>query len=428
LARDGLRLLAMADKEVEHDGVDPYHHLRFVGLVGMVDPPRKDVRQAIEECQQAGIRAVMLTGDRPDTGQAIGQLVGLSNHEAAVHGSEISEPETLGEEERRRLLNAAIFARVTPEQKLRLVKLYQDSGIIVAMTGDGVNDAPALRQADIGVAMGQRGTDAAKQMADMVLRDDKFDSIVAAVRQGRIIFANIRKSVIFMLCTNLAEILAVTVASLALWPIPLRPLQILFLNVLTDVFPALALGIGAGSGNVMQYPPRAPGESVLTRHHWLAISGWSLVISSCVLAGLLLALHWLGFDERTAITVSFLTLGFSKLWFPLNLRDRGSRIWNNDVVSNPWMGGALAICASLLLLAVYWSPLAAALQTSSPGMSGWLLILGMSLIPAVLGFFAPGIHFYSAETLASAEAREGGETASTGDADSSKADDQKARR
>ncbi len=396
LAKEGLRLLAMADKEVEQETEDPYDHLRFVGLVGMVDPPREDVREAIEECQQAGIRAVMLTGDRPDTGQAIGQRVGLSNRESAVHGSEISEPETLGDEERQHLLKAAIFARVTPEQKLRLVKLYQDSGLIVAMTGDGVNDAPALRQADIGVAMGQRGTDAAKQMADMVLRDDKFDSIVAAVRQGRIIFANIRKSVIFMLCTNLAEILAVTVASLAMLPIPLRPLQILFLNVLTDVFPALALGIGAGSGNVMRYPPRASDESVLTRHHWLAISGWSVVIFSCVLTSLLLALHWLGFDERSSITVSFLTLGFSKLWFPLNLRDRGSRLWNNDVVTNPWMGGALLLCISLLLLAVYWSPLASALQTAAPGRSGWLLILGMSLVPAVLGIFAPGIRFYAA--------------------------------
>jgi P-type Ca2+ transporter type 2C len=226
----------------------------------------------------------------------------------------------LSQEDRRQLLETNVFARVTPQQKLNLVKLFQEHGEIVAMTGDGVNDAPALKQADIGVAMGQRGTEAAKQMADMVLRDDRFSTIVAAVRQGRIIFANIRKSVMFMLCTNLAEILVVTLASLAQAPIPLRPLQILFLNVLTDVFPALALGVGAGSRDVMNRPPRDPRESVLTRHHWLAIGGWSVVIGACVLGALSLALMWLGFDEMKAITVSFLTLAFAKLWFVLNLR------------------------------------------------------------------------------------------------------------
>jgi Ca2+-transporting ATPase len=259
-----------------------------------------------------------------------------------------------------------------------------------------VNDAPALKQADIGVAMGQRGTDAAKQVADMVLRDDKFSSIVAAVHQGRIIFANIRKSVIFMLCTNLAEILVVTLASLAQAPIPLLPLQILYLNVLTDVFPALALGVGEGSHGVMNRPPRDPREPVLTRHHWTAIGIWSVVIGACVLCALSLALLWLGFDEKRAVTVSFLTLAFGKLWFVLNLRDRGTRIWDNDVIQNPWIWGSLILCASLLLLAVYWSPLSAVLQTRDPQLDGWLLILGMSLIPAILGTFAPGIHFTTA--------------------------------
>ncbi|MEZ6097688.1 MAG: HAD-IC family P-type ATPase [Pirellulaceae bacterium] len=395
LAGKGLRLLAIADKQVDSADAEPYDDLRFVGLIGMVDPPRDDIADSIEECQRAGMRVVMVTGDRPDTGQAIGEQVGLAHDGSAAHGSELGDWKQLSDEDRRDLLETNVFARVTPEQKLNLVKLYQEQGEIVAMTGDGVNDAPALKQADIGVAMGKRGTDAAKQMADMVLRDDQFSTIVAAVRQGRIIFANIRKSVIFMLCTNLAEILVVTLASLAQMPIPLRPLQILFLNVLTDVFPALALGVGTGSRDVMNRPPRDPRESVLTLHHWSAIGGWSVIIGACVLAALSLALIWLGFDEMKAITVSFLTLGFAKLWFVLNLRDRGSAVWNNDVVRNPWIWGSLVLCVSLLLLAVYWSPLSGVLQTERPGLNGWLLILGVSMIPAILGAFAPGIRFYS---------------------------------
>jgi P-type Ca2+ transporter type 2C len=395
LAGKGLRLLAAADKQVDTADAEPYADLRFVGLVGLVDPPREDIADSIQECQRAGMRVVMVTGDRADTGQAIGQQVGIARDGSAVHGSELGEWEQLSDENRRQLLRANVVARVTPEQKLNLVKLYQEQGEIVAMTGDGVNDAPALKQADIGVAMGKRGTDAAKQMADMVLRDDQFSTIVAAVRQGRIIFANIRKSVMFMLCTNLAEILVVTLASLAQAPIPLRPLQILFLNVLTDVFPALALGVGTGSREVMNRPPRDPREAVLTRHHWLAIGGWSVVIGACVLGALSLALVWLDFGEMKAITVSFLTLGFAKLWFVLNLRDRGSSIWNNDVVLNPWIWGSLVLCAGLLLLAVYWPPLSAVLQTERPGLNGWLVILGMSVIPALLGGAVPGIRFYS---------------------------------
>jgi P-type Ca2+ transporter type 2C len=397
LASQGLRLLAAADKRVDTADVEPYDDLRFVGLLGLLDPPRDDIAGSIEECQRAGMRVVMVTGDRADTGQAIGEQVGLAHDGSAAHGSELGDWEQLSDEDRRRLLETNILARVTPEQKLNLVNLYQEQGEIVAMTGDGVNDAPALKQADIGVAMGRRGADAAKQMADMVLRDDQFSTIVAAVRQGRIIFANIRKSVIFMLCTNLAEILVVTLASLAQAPIPLLPLQILFLNVLTDVFPALALGVGMGSHDVMNRPPRDPDESVLTRHHWLAIGGWSVVIGACVLGALSVALIWMGFDDMRAITVSFLTLGFAKLWFVLNLRDRGSTVWNNDVVRNPWIWASLILCSGLLLVAVYWQPLAGVLQTERVGLDGWLLILCVSLIPALLGGFVPGIRFYSSE-------------------------------
>jgi len=395
LASQGLRLLAIADKSADSTEEEPYTGLRFLGFVCLADPPRKDVKEAIEECQRAGIRTVMVTGDRSDTGKAIGKKVGLESDGEAILGNELSDLKSLSDQDRKRVFNTSVFARVTPEQKLNLVEFFQDEGEIVAMTGDGVNDTPALKQADIGVAMGRRGTDAAKQVAEMVLQDDQFSSIVAAAKQGRIIFVNIRKSVMFMLCTNLAEVLVVTIASLVQLPIPLRPLQILYLNVLTDVFPALALGIGKGSEGVMNEPPRDPDESVLTGCHWKAIGAWSGVIGACVLAGLCWAWFGLDFNEPKAVTISFLTLGFAKLWFVLNLRGRDASVWKNDVTRNPWVWASIILCVCLLFAAVYVEPLAGVLDTKPPGVTGWLLLLGMSLIPAGLGIFVPGIRFQS---------------------------------
>ncbi len=394
-AARGLRLLMFADKEVDDIRRDPYENLCFIGLIAMEDPPRSDVRQAIEQCQSAGIRVVMVTGDRADTGSAIGERVGLDSDPKTILGENLSEPDTLSAREREQMEDISIFARVTPEQKFNLVALAQEDGQIVAMTGDGVNDTPALKQADIGIAMGRRGTDAAKQVADMVLRDDNFSTIVAAVREGRIIFANIRKSVIFMLCTNIAEVLAVTLASVAGLPIPLNPMQILYLNVLTDVFPALALGVGRGSADVMKLPPRRAEESVLTGHHWLAIGGWSVIIGANVLGALLIALYYLDFTVQRSVTISFLSLALAKLWFVVNLRDRNMTIFSNDVIGNRWMWGAWGLCLLLLLGAVYWRPLAHLLDIIPPGYAGWAVIVVLSMIPALLGIFLPGIRFYA---------------------------------
>jgi Ca2+-transporting ATPase len=386
LAAEGLRVLALADKRVTSPEAEPYEKLRLLGLVALHDPSRPDAKEAIAACNGAGIRVIMVTGDQPQTAAAIGRQVGLAEDGISImEGTELGEPDELSSEQRRRILEADVFARVSPEQKLDLVSIFQEEGETVAMTGDGVNDAPALKKADIGVAMGIRGTDAAREAADMVLKDDSLSSIVAAVRQGRIIFGNIRKSVVFMLCTNVAEIIAVAIASILSVPLPLLPLQILFLNVLTDVFPALALGVGEGDPQVMAQPPRDPKEPVLTRRHWLEIGGWAVGIAACVLGGLALALTLFDFPQPRAVTVSFLTLAFGKLWFVFNLRDPGSRFLRNDVVLNRWIWASIVLCIGLLIAAVYLPGLSDVLRTEALGGAGWGLVLALSLPPLIVG-------------------------------------------
>lgn len=387
MAEEGLRVLGLARKAVDSLDVAPYQGLTFVGLVGLLDPPRREVRRAIDLCQEAGIRVVMVTGDQPVTARNIALATGLIDDEGAevVQGGRLRSPEELSEEERRHLLHVPIFARVSPKQKLDLIALYQRSGSIVAMTGDGVNDAPALKKAEIGVAMGQRGTQVAREAADMVLKDDAFSTVVAAVAQGRVIFENIRKFVLYLISCNVSEIMAVSLASLANAPLPILPLQILFLNLVTDVFPALALGVGEGDPSVMERLPRDPKEPILTRAHWLAIGGYGLAITLSVLGALALALAWLGMEEQQAVTASFLTLAFAQLWHVFNLRDRGSSFLRNDITRNRFVWGALALCSGLLLAAVYLPGLAAVLKVTDPGARGWILVVVMSLIPWAIG-------------------------------------------
>lgn len=397
-AQEGLRLLGLAMKHSQQDDADPYTGLTLVGLVCLLDPVREDVPAAIAASLAAGVRVIMLTGDHADTAAAIARQAGLGDGDLTViEGSELAgiDPDAVSEELRDRVLSADVFARVAPETKLTLVSIFQRAGHVVAMTGDGVNDAPALKKADIGIAMGKRGTQVAQEAAHMVLRDDKFATIIAAMRQGRVIFDNIRKFVVYLMSCNVSEVLVVGLAVGVGLPMPLLPLQILFLNLVTDVFPAFALGLGKGDGNVMRKPPRDPQEPILDRSHWMLIGVLGAAITISTLGTFLLALFWLELDAGAAVTVAFLTLALAQLWNVFNMRDPDAGLFNNDVTRNSYVWGALALCLGLIGLAIWLPSLASLLGLPDPGPHGLALSLAASLTPLVLGqawlgFAGPG--------------------------------------
>ena len=387
LAADGLRVLGLASKRVASRKAAAYQDLVLIGWVALADPPRTDVREAIERCRRAGIDVVMVTGDQPATGRSIGEAVGLVDERRArtVRGADLGNLENQSEDELQRLLETPVFARVSPKQKLDLIALYQRNGRVVAMTGDGVNDAPALKKADIGVAMGLRGTQVAQEAADMVLKDDAFSTIVEAVAQGRAIFTNIRTFVVYLLSCNVSEILAVAIASFAGLPMPLLPLQILFLNLVTDVFPALALGASEGDPSAMTRSPRPVDEPIVGRRQWRTIGLYGVLIAAVVLGVLIGCIHVLGFSEPQAMTIAFLTLAFAQLWHVFNMRNPGSGFLRNGITRNRYVWGALALCSGLLLAAIYVPGLSTALRTADPGVRGWGVVLAASLIPWFVG-------------------------------------------
>ncbi|HEY5642082.1 MAG TPA: cation-transporting P-type ATPase [Woeseiaceae bacterium] len=386
----GLRTIAVARKTTASADAPPFEDLALLGIVGLEDPPRQGVGEALERCRQAGISVIMVTGDHAATARNVAAEIGLigphPDDAAFASGADV-EP-LAGECDLAELHARRVVSRVSPEQKLRLIDCFQRHGAIVAMTGDGVNDAPALRKADIGIAMGVRGTAVAKEAAEMILQDDNFGTIVEAISQGRAIFENIRKFVFYLLSCNISEVLVVSLATLAGAPLPLLPLQILFLNLVTDVFPALALGVGEGSDALMRYPPRDPREQVLTRRHWLRIVLYGLVISTSVLAAMAIAMLVLGFDTQRAVTVSFCTLALAQLWHVFNMRSDLRRLFDNEITRNPWVWGALLLCLLLVLGAIYNELAAALLGLTDPGLDGWLLIAGFSIVPLLA---APGV-------------------------------------
>ena len=394
MAAEGLRVLAVAESFAATADASPQRDLSLIGLLGLHDPPRPGVREAVGRCRDAGIEVVMVTGDQPGTALSIARAVGLAGDDGHGDGDGDggmprvwlgADVERLAAEDPEALRRGRVFARMEPAHKMRLLQLHQAGGAVVAMTGDGINDTPALRAADIGVAMGRRGTEAARQAADMVLQDDDFATIVVAVSQGRAIFANIRRAAIFMLSTNAAEIMAVAAAAMAGWPLPLRPMQILYLNLLTDALPALALAIGAATGGELRRPPRDSDEPILARRHWGRVLGGGAVIAVSVLAALLAAIHGLGLGETEAVTVSFLALALGKLGFAFTLRDPASPRIRNEITRNPWIWTSLVVCSLLLAAGVHLEWLAGVLRTASPGPAGWMLAVAAAAVPLLAG-------------------------------------------
>jgi Ca2+-transporting ATPase len=388
LGVDGLRVLAVAHKHVAESNTPAYTELTLLGLVGLLDPARASVRPAIERCRAAGVRVVMVTGDQAGTALNVARSVGLvaaDDTQAVVEGHRVRAIDELNAEEREAILNASVVARTSPEQKLNLLALYRQAGAVVAMLGDGVNDAPALRAADIGVAMGRRGTQVAREAAAMVLEDDELGTIAVAIEQGRVIFANIRKFVVYLVSCNLSEILTVGLATLVSAPLPILPLQILFLNLVTDVFPALALGVGEGAPGTMQRPPRDPGEPFLAARHWRWIVAHALLLAASVLLGLALAVLALHMPIERAVTVSFLILAFGQLVHVFNAAESTSKRIDNEVVRNPWVWHALWLCVSLVLGALYLPFVSDVLRLRAPDATGWMLVIALSFLPLVLG-------------------------------------------
>lgn len=368
LAAQGLRTLAFAFKEVEKIPVkkDIIKRLVFLGIIGFIDPARQDVKATIDLYKKAGIRVIMATGDHPKTAQKIAEELGLLEHGTSLNkvtnGKDLKNIGEIDENGLTALLDTVIFARVTPKQKLDLVSMYQRNGSIVGMIGDGINDVPALKKADIGIAMGIRGTEAAREVADVILKNDKFTAIELAIRQGRVVFQNIRQFVIYLLSCNLAEILSVGLAALLNLPSPLLPLQILFLNLVTDVFPALALGLGRGEQDIMEQPPRNPKAPLMTRADWYATIIYGLSISCAVLGIVVFANFVMKLDWEVINNMAFYTLVLSQLFNVFNMPHHRASFFSNEVTRNLWVWGAILLSALITLGASLLPPIAQALS------------------------------------------------------------------
>ncbi len=365
LARDGLRVLCIGMRRVEESpGPDETaaleHDLILVGLVGMMDPPRAEVAEAVRVCRAAGIRPVMITGDHPLTARHIARSLGISEDDAFVTGAEL---DGRSDADVRALAGeVSVFARVSPAHKIRLVQAYQERGNIVAMTGDGVNDAPALKKADIGLAMGITGTDVAKEAAEMVLLDDNFATIVAAVQEGRVVYDNVRRFIKYLLTSNASEVAVMIVGPLLGMPVPLLPLQILWMNLVTDGLPALALGVEPAEEDVMRRPPQAATASIFGRQMVPFILVLGLVASLVSLGVGFVAFR--GGDAHWQ-TLLFTTLILSSTALAIGVRSEKQPFWKVPLRANPALFGALIVTVALQMAAVYAPFLQEILRTTA---------------------------------------------------------------
>lgn len=381
MAEEALRVLAFAMKElpslpdtVDHESVEK--DLVFCGMLGLIDPPREEVKAAVEKCLTAGIKPVMITGDHKITAVAIAESLGIKRPEdKALTGNEV---EKMSEEElRKNVMTVSVYARVSPEHKVKIVKAFQDEGCVVAMTGDGVNDAPALKLADIGIAMGIMGTDVSKEAADVVLTDDNFATIVSAVEEGRRIYDNIVKAIQFLLSTNLGEILVLFVAVLANWAVPLLPIHILWINLVTDSLPALALSVDPAEPDIMSRKPINPKQGIMNPHFTTRV-----ILQGTMIGILSLIAYRIGIRSSIEIaqTMTFAVLAFTQITHVLNVRSTHFSAFKN-MFTNKYLWGALGIVIILMLVVLEIPALETIFHVSNLDGNHWLWVVLLSLAP-----------------------------------------------
>ncbi|XZI56287.1 calcium-transporting P-type ATPase, PMR1-type [Clostridium perfringens] len=378
-----LRVLAFAYKDISKENIvldSLEKDLVFIGMVGMIDPPRLEVKDSIKLCKSAGITPVMITGDHKNTAFAIANELGIAEDiSQAITGHEIDRFKE--EEFNEKIINYRVFARVSPEHKVKIVKAFKSHGNIVSMTGDGVNDAPSLKAADIGVAMGITGTDVSKGASDMILTDDNFSTIVSAVEEGRKIYLNIKKSIVFLLSCNLGEILTLFTAILLNWNSPLQPIHILWVNLITDSFPALALGVDKTKEDVMNNPPRNPKESIFIKSDKI-----QLIINGVLIGGITLFAFKLG--ERLyadslihAQTMAFVVLSVSQLFLSLSLRSNTKSAFSLGIFSNKYLVYSILLGIFLQVIIISISFIANIFKVTPLLLYDWIVVILVSLIP-----------------------------------------------
>ena len=391
MAEKALRVLGVACKDIEKlpEEVSPgtvETDLVFIGMVGMIDPPRDEVRDAVLKCREAGIKPVMITGDHLITAVAIAESLDIKEKdEIAITGGEL---EKMSDDDlQKNIQDTSVYARVSPEHKVRIVKAFQQKGEIVAMTGDGVNDAPALKLADIGLAMGITGTDVSKEAADVVLADDNFTTIVTAVEEGRRIYDNILKAIQFMLSTNIGEVLVIFVAIIANWATPLLPIQILWINLVTDSLPALALSVDPADPDVMRRKPIDSKEGIMNRSFLTRI-----LLQGIMIAGLSLTAFLIGMQTNvaTAQTMTFAVLAFTQITHVLNVRSSLHSAFRN-MFKNKMLLGALAIVLLLMIVVLEIPHLHDIFHLAPLNQAQWFWIVGLSLAPLPIVEIVKGV-------------------------------------
>lgn len=382
-AHQGFRLIGFAYALSDTAASSRNNKFVYVGMAGMVDPIRPEVPAAVEECKTAGIKIIMMTGDHAGTALHIAEKVGIAHeNDKCLTGTQMDAAQS--EPDRKEWLSTRVFARVSPKNKMDMIEVLRGNHNIVAMTGDGINDAPALKKADIGIAMGLRGTQAAQEAAEMVLKDDSFASIAFAVRQGRIIFDNIRKSVIFLLSCNLSELFVITSIGILNFHFQLLPIQILVINLVTDVLPALALGVNPGSVDVMKRKPRDPSLPLLSRNHWTSVFLYAGIIAGCVISAVFIShygIHKTGeMQSKLCNNILFLTLIFSQLFNVFSIGGSAKAgFFKNEVFRNKYAWLALLICSSIVILFYNIPFIASILVLYEMSFADWLVIIACSI-------------------------------------------------